>query len=117
MLELPAIVGFPLLGAITPSVLAGNLHAADVTDSFAAHGMFGDTLPAPRNLSALAGHAHATFIFVLDVVMIKNLTAVRALLECASAHPPATDGITAQDPVGDIQVVNVLLNDMIATQP
>src|SRR5881394_1375566 len=114
MFQLPAVVGFAFLTAITPGVFAQDLHAADVTGAFGADSMLRHALPTPWDLAALTGNAHAVFIFVLDEVMIEDLAAVGAFLERAPAHAPAAHREPFQHPIGDIEIVDVLLDDVIA---
>ena len=49
--------------------------------------------------------------------MIIDLAAIRPFLESASAHAPGADRVALEHPVGDIEIVDVLLDDVIAAKP
>ena len=68
-------------------------------------------------MAALAEHVTAVLVLVLDRVVIIDLAMVDSLTNLASTHALATGRVGALDPVDDIEVVDVLLGDVIATQP
>ena len=73
---------------------------------------------AAVDLAALAEHGHAVRILVLDGEVVVDVA-----VAVAAAHLPAAeaghgaDGMRAEDPVHDVQVVDVLLDDVVAGEP
>ena len=72
---------------------------------------------ATGNVPTLAHHGRTVGIGKLDAVMIKNLPMVLAPSNLPSAHPACFDRISAFEPIADVQVMNMLLVNMVATQP
>ena len=78
---------------------------------------FGHRIPGPGDLSALAEHPRAVGIFELYHVVVVDFAVLFADAHLAAAASVSFYGIGLLDPVGNIQVVHVLLDDMIAAQP
>ena len=90
---------------------------ADVATALGAHGIFIHAAPALGDLPALAEHAHAAVVFILHGMVVEDFAGVGTLLVGAPAHAPRADGVTAQHPVGHVEVVDVLLDDVVAAKP
>ena len=78
-----------------------------------------DALVAVVVLAAVARYAHAAFVFevgrdvVVDIAV--NLGALGT--PCGAAAGPALHRVAAHNPVADVDVVQVLLDDLVAAQP
>src|ERR1051326_5144960 len=59
---------------------------------------------------------HAVGVLILDGEVVPNLARLVSQL-LAGAHAPAFDRMVLHDPVGDVEVVNVLFADVIAAKP
>ena len=68
-------------------------------------------------MAALAEHPRAVGILELDRVMIEDFAVVLALAHLAAAHAVGPDRVAALEPVDDVQVVDVLLDDVVAAEP
>ena len=80
------------------------------------HG-FLDLVIAAVDLPALAEHAHPIRVFEFDGEMIVDVTVLLAAARLPTTQRNRPDRMLAQNPVDDVQVVHVLLDDVIATQP
>src|SRR5215204_5979537 len=49
--------------------------------------------------------------------MVEDFAVVGALADFATAHAMGADRVTVFDPVGDVHIMNVLLDDVIAAKP
>ena len=94
-----------------------NFATTDVGVTFAAVGVFGDTVPAITDVAALAEHLRPIRIGELDKVMIEDLSVIDAIADLAPALPLRFNGVRVFKPVRDIQIVYVLFYDVVATQP
>ena len=69
-------------------------------------------------MPALAVHFGAIIVRVLDKVMVEDLTEFLAGANLSAAHALGFDGVLITfHPVADVQIVNVLLDNVIAAQP
>jgi hypothetical protein len=53
----------------------------------------------------------------LNSVVIKDLTMINSVTDLAATHALGSDWVVIHQPVSDVEIVDVLLNDMIATNP
>src|ERR1035437_6136232 len=79
--------------------------------------MFSHAGPAPWDLAALADHARAVGVFKFDEMMVENLAVTFGVADLPSAHALRANRVGAFDPVTDVDVVDVLLDDVIAGKP
>src|SRR5258706_7064910 len=66
----------------------------------------------------VTAHAHDTAavgVFVLDREMVPDLPGI--LADLPAAHAVGADRVRAHDPIGHIQVVDVLLVDLVSAEP
>src|ERR1700693_2724173 len=49
--------------------------------------------------------------------MIEDFTILLVGPNLAAAHPPALSRVVLLDPVADVEIVNVLLDDVVAAEP
>src|SRR5206468_3573044 len=120
MLELPAVVDVFVSRAWfkLPWVRPADIEAAHIASAFGSHGVLGHGVPRKtRDLAALAENSNAARIFLLHIEVIVDFSTVRSLLISAPAHSGTFNRITFEHPVGHIDVMDVLLHDVIATQP
>ena len=81
----------------------------------------GETLADPRagslDLAAHAHHARAVRVFEIDGEVVEDVAVLRigALLPAADAD--RSDRMAAHHPVGDVDVVHVLFDDVVAGEP
>ena len=68
-------------------------------------------------MAALAEHPRAIGIFELNTVMIENLAVVRRAGDLRATHSKRADRMVAFEPIDDVQIVNVLLDDVIPANP
>ena len=98
---------------------AADGHAAA---ALGAVGEFADRVPRAGLVAGLAEHLRAVGIGELDEVMVEDVAVVAAVH--AAAHAVGLDrvgllrvAVLAHHPVGDVDVVDVLLDDVVAVQP
>src|SRR5438132_671158 len=70
-----------------------------------------------RDLAALAEHTRAVGIFELDEVMIKNLAVAFGIAHLPSAHALGANWMRPFNPVTDVNVMNVLLDNVVTGEP
>src|SRR5262249_40372554 len=100
-----------------PPILTPDNVAADIAGTFGAHAIFGHAVPAVQNVTALAGATRAVLIFEFNVMMIEDFAIIRAFAHFTSPHAIGSDRIALLEPIDYIEVMDVLLDDMIAAQP
>ena len=113
--EMFLFVGIAELQFRTPSAAAAAaLGALDLLAAVATPGI--------GNLAALAIHLRSVLVGKLDEMIIEDLP--HALLRIAvlvaldtRAHAVGFDGMIALDPVGHVQIMDVLLADIVAGEP
>src|SRR5438067_1728175 len=93
-----------------------NLRATDIAAAFGAVDMFGDRLPRIGLMTAFAQQNRAIAVSELDHVMVKNLTEI-LLAESAAALALCRGRVIVLDPIDDVEIVNVLLDDVVAADP
>ena len=79
--------------------------------------MLRERLPAGGDLTAITEHPEAVGIGELDGVVIEDLAHVLAHADLAAAHALGLARMRLHDPVGDVEVVDVLLDDVVAAEP
>ncbi len=73
---------------------------------------------AAVHVPALAVHLRAVGVRELDEVMVEDLTVFLAGANLPAAHALGLDRmLVAAEPVADVQIVNVLLDDVVAAEP
>ena len=75
--------------------------------------MLGNGRPAVRDLAALAEHAGAVGIFELHEMMVKNLPMAFGIAHLPSAHALGANWMRRFNPIADVNVMNVLLDDVV----
>src|SRR5205085_4523434 len=90
---------------------------ADVRGALGAVGVLGDALPGVGLVAALAEHHGAVGVGELDEMVVVVLAVLLARANLAAALALRLGRVGALDPVGDVQVVNVLLGDVVAAEP
>ncbi len=76
-----------------------------------------DVLRGPRGLPAHAHDARAVRVLVLDGEVVVDVAEHGVGSRGAAAHARALDGVGAEGPVHDVEVVDVLLDDVVARGP
>lgn len=106
-------------GVEAPCVATGGADdvAIHTALSLRADDVFADGIPAADDVAAEAGAAAAVCVFKLDGVMVKDFAVVLTLADFASAHARCFNGVSFFHPVDDVNVVDVLLDDVIAANP
>src|SRR5262249_28997838 len=99
------------------TVFAADNVATDVAGAFGADAIFRDAIPTVQNVAALAGATPAVRVFELHAMMVEDFAVIRAFAHFASAHAVGANGVTLLEPIDHVEVVNVLLDDVIAAQP
>ena len=89
----------------------------NVTCTGSAMSVFGYAVPASLNVSALTEHLHATGVGEFNQVVIKDFAMVFPVSDFTTALPLSRDREVIGEPVDDIDVVNVLFQNMVPTQP
>src|SRR5580704_3526713 len=106
---------------VTPLVRArldlAHAPVGNVEGPFSADRVLRDRIPVARHLPALAEHARAVGIFIFNGVMVEDLPVLLIGPNLAAAHAPALHGVVLLDPVSDVEIVDVLLDDVIAAEP
>ena len=70
-----------------------------------------------RDLAAHAGDARAARVLVVDGEVIVDVAELRVGPPLPPAHADRLHRMRAQHPVGDVDVVDVLLDDVVAREP
>src|SRR5438445_6790642 len=91
--------------------------AADIAGPLGSDDMFRHAIPAALDMTAEAEQARAILVFKLDSMMVENLAIIESFADLATAHALRADGMTLFDPIDHIKVMDVLLDDVIATNP
>jgi hypothetical protein len=66
------------------------------------------------DLPTLADHPRAIGILVFDEVVIEDLAVAFGVADLAPAHALSTYGMLAFDPIANVDVMDVLLDNVIA---
>ena len=69
------------------------------------------------DLAALALDALAVRVLELDGEVVVALAELGAPVDLLAAHAVSPDRVCAEGPVGHVQVMHVLLDDMVAAEP
>ena len=89
----------------------------DVHVAFDAMGVFCDERETAADLAAFADHAGPVCVFALHVVMIVDLAMTLGLADLTTALAVGADGVVLLEPAADVDVVDVLLDDVVAGEP
>src|SRR5213594_1934339 len=108
---------FPARTFISPGIFTADNVPAHVARPFSADSVLRDVAPTAVNVPALTEHARAIFIFKFHRVMIENLAVVRTFADLATAHAVRAHWMAFLDPVCHVDVMDMLLDDMIAAEP
>src|SRR5438552_5553624 len=81
-----------------------------------ASGCLADRTPRPFDLTAISVQPHAVRILVLDSEVVPDLAGLPIQL-LPSAHAPAFDGMSVHNPIGNIEVVDVLFANVVTAEP
>src|SRR5439155_1261145 len=79
--------------------------------------VLGNVRPAAGNLAALADHACPVAVFELDKMMVEDLPVAFGIAQLPPTHPLSANRVGAFDPVHDVDVMHMLLDDVIAREP
>ncbi len=79
--------------------------------------MLADTVPATLDVPTLTQQLESIGISELDHVMIEDLTMIDSLADFATTLPLRLDRMGLNQPIDDIQIVDVLFVDVVTTQP
>ena len=79
--------------------------------------VFGDLAPGAGLLPGLAVVARAVGILELDHVAVKDVARARADADLPRPHAVGADGMGVHDPIGHVDQVAGLFDEMIAAQP
>src|SRR5436305_1011261 len=90
---------------------------ADIASALGSDDVFGDAVPTAMDMATEAEEPRAIRILEFHSVMIEDFAVVQTLADFATAHALSADGVALFDPVNDIQIVDVLLDDMVAANP
>ena len=100
-----------------PYLASFGLNApAGIGGAFGARGALTHRRPIALDLAAVAIHADAVGVFILHSEIVPDLAGPASQL-LPAAHAPALDGVGSDDPVADIEVVDVLFANMVAAEP
>src|SRR5665213_1980939 len=91
--------------------------AADVGHQLGSVSVFGNAVDTTALVAALALDLGSVGVSELDHVVIVNFAVVDPGANLTAAHPHRGDRMAFHDPIGHVQVVNMLLDDVIAAQP
>src|SRR6266566_8999622 len=91
--------------------------APHVAGALRAYHMLGNIAPTAVDMAAIAEAARAIRVFKLDGVMIEDFAIVGSFAHLDAAHALSANGMALLDPVDHVQIVNVLLDDVVATEP
>ncbi len=78
---------------------------------------FADKAPGVRLLAALAIQFCAVLVGELDEVIVVDLADAAVVAAVAASHAVGLDGMIALGPVAHVDIVDVLLDDVIAAKP
>src|SRR5262249_3894719 len=98
------------------SVGAGEAEVA-VPRPLRADERLGDVVGAALDLPGHAQGVDSVREFVIDGEVVVALAALGLLMDLAAAHADGLDRVRAQRPEGDVQVMDVLLDDVVAAEP
>ncbi len=90
---------------------------AAVTGAFGAEDGFFDFVVAVIDLAALAEHADAVGVFEFDGEVVVDMAIDGGGTGLAPAEAGGADGVGLEDPVDDIEVMDVLFDDVITAEP
>ena len=116
-------ISVAVLIPVTPNRLAGAVldHGATIAEIEGALGAdngFADLVPTVWLVAALAVHDDAIGVGKLDVVVVENLAGLAVGAGFAATHALGGDGVgVVHEPVDHVDVMNVLLEDVVATNP
>src|SRR4051812_33099971 len=80
--------------------------------------VLGHGIPAVGNVPALAEQRAAVLVGELHGMMIEDLAeVVLVAIILSPALPLSSDRIVVHDPVDNVEIMNVLLDDVVATEP
>src|SRR5262249_30130204 len=113
------LIRIAVFGAVAPRFAAAgsDLRTADVGCPVRSLNMFRDAAPAGVGMAALAEHACALSVFEFGEMVVEDFADL-----LPDPHLPAplslgADGVGPFQPVDDIHIVDVLLDDVIAREP
>src|SRR5207248_404156 len=98
-------------------VAGANLPLAHVGVAAAADGPLADQRLAAGDLPAVAEHLQPAGIGVFDGVVIEDVAIILADAHLAAAHAEGRNGRRAHDPIADVEIVNMLLDNVVAAKP
>ena len=76
-----------------------------------------DVVGTAVDLAAHAQHTGAVLVLELDAEVIEDLAEVGVDAHLAATHADGLHRVPLQGPVGDVDVVDVLFDDVVARQP
>ncbi|MEY3546771.1 MAG: hypothetical protein RLZZ313_1132 [Verrucomicrobiota bacterium] len=109
-----------LLAPVPPRSAAtggGDGVPADIAGALGADTLFGNVAVGTADVTALAQERGAIGIGVFEGVMVEDFAVFFLGADLAAAHAMSLDRVGVLHPIGDVQVVDVLLGDVIAAQP
>ena len=80
-------------------------------------GVLCERIPAVGYMPAIAEHLDSVGVGELDRVVVEYFANILADADLPAARPLGLDGMRLGDPIAHVDVVNVLLDDVIAAQP
>src|SRR5579862_3009473 len=95
-------------GAIRIGKFRASLRASEV---------LGNIAPTTRDVTALAGTAGAVCVFKFNKVVVKDFSVIGSFANLATSHALSPYWIPLFYPIDDIEVMNVLLCNVISTNP
>ena len=105
-----------LLGHL-PALLARDRVLVHLAETLRAAEGFRNVVLAAGNLPAITRHVDAVRVLVVDREVVVDVAVDRIGAHLAAAQADRARGMSAERPIDRVQVVHVLLDDVIATQP
>src|SRR5437762_11191979 len=110
-------IRFVVLAGELPSVVAGNDVAVCLAETFRAGEGFGNIILTIWSLPAVARDVDAAVVLVINRKVVVTITVVGSSPDLSSAQTDRGRGVRPQGPVGQVEIVDMLLDDMIAANP
>src|SRR5580704_10844393 len=102
-----------------PPIVASRFNGipADIRRPLRPDRVFSDAVPAVGLVPALAERPASVGVFVFHDMVVEDFAVALVSENLASPDSPATYGMVALDPVRDVQIVDVLFDNVVTTQP
>src|SRR6202158_3507882 len=110
-------VGEVVAARVAPALLTGNRIFVHLTGAFRSRESLGDIVGAARHLPAEAGHMNIVGVFVVDGEVVVNVSVNRVGADFPSAMTHRFERVRTNGPIRHIQVMDMLLDDVITTEP